>query len=144
MWWERDLNRQPAIRPSFRIVRAGSSAESFSFEIWNPFTGTYQPVSSMEQGLRRVEQLSALIRQMWLHSHPKRSLLIDVPTPRGNGGNDGPDLYAWAEFRISASAYRTYDTRRSDRLAWIRVAGMTEATERTCGTIGYPRQPAGA
>jgi hypothetical protein len=137
-------NRQRANRASLRITRLRSvPATCFKFDVWNPFTGSYQPVASIEEGIRRTEQLAALICQMWLHRHPKRNLLIDTPDHWVNGVDDGPDPNVWAELWINATSQRSYDTRRFDRLIWVRAAGMSEATSTTCATVGCaPPTPA--
>jgi hypothetical protein len=49
--------------------------------VWNPFTGLYQQVDSIDIGLRRINELTRLICQMWLQRHPKQDTLIDVPDP---------------------------------------------------------------
>jgi hypothetical protein len=68
-------------RPSLKITRhAGPCrAGNFTFEVWSPFTGHYQVVASIEDGMRRVDQLADLIYQMWLQRHPKQNALADVP-----------------------------------------------------------------
>lgn len=119
--------------PSLKITRREDQthANSFIFEVWSPFTASYQPVDSISDGLRRLHELADLIGQMRLRSHPKLEALTDVP---------GPDLYdppRWAEFRINAMTYRSYDTRRYDRPRWLRVTGMVQAAEATCAGVGY-------
>jgi len=141
---ESRMHRQRASRPSLRITRAASvPAKGFRFDVWSPFTGSYQPVPSIEEGVRRIEQLAALFCEMWLHSHPKRNLLVDTPNCRGTSVDDEPDPSTWAELRINATSQRSYDTRRSDRLIWVRAAGISEATATTCATVGCaPPAPA--
>src|SRR6478672_4873541 len=60
---EHHVNRQKLSRPSLKITRQvdQKDAGAFSFEVWNPFTGLYQPVDSVQDGLRRVADLAALI-----------------------------------------------------------------------------------
>jgi hypothetical protein len=125
--------RQTLRRPSLRITRHRDKARtsSFTFEVWSPFTGVYQPVESMETGLRRVVELAGLICQMWLQRHPKQDALADAPDA------DGTDATEWAEFRINATTYRSYDTRRHDRPGWARATGLIHATETTCARVGY-------
>ena len=127
------MNRQRLHRPSLRITRSADRdrANSFTFEVWSPFTGNYQPVDSVKDGVRRVDQLAGLICQMWLQRHPKQDALADVPDP------DGADHAQWAEFRINATTYRSYDTRRHDRQGWTRASGMNQAVETTCAKVGY-------
>ena len=81
--------------------------------------------------MRRVEDLAGLIGQMWLQRHPKQSVLADVPDV------DRTDGVKWAEFRISATAQRSYETRRFDRPGWMRATGLSEAAETTCTKVGY-------
>jgi hypothetical protein len=109
----------------------GSESDGFAFEIWNPFIGAYQPIGSIGDAMRRVDELAGLIGQMWLQRHPKQNVLADVPDV------DGADGVHWAEFRISATALRTYETRRFDRPGWMRAGGLTQAAETTCAKVGY-------
>lgn len=124
--------RQKLHRPSLKITRHADHAQasSFTFEVWSPFTGNYQPVDSIEDGLRRVDHLAGLICQMWLQRHPRQDALADVPD------TDGTDTVEWAEFRINATTYRSYDTRRHDRPGWARATGLTQAAETTCARVG--------
>jgi len=125
--------RQTLRRPSLKITRHTNQtrSSSFSFEVWSPFTADYQPVESIEAGLRRVDQLAGVICQMWLQRHPMQNALTDTPNA------DNSDTAEWAEFRINATTYRTYDTRRHDSRGWARATGLTHATEATCGRVGY-------
>ena len=129
------MNRQRPRRPSLKITRYAdqTSTNSFGFEVWSPFTANYQKVDSIEEGLRRVDELAGLICQMWLQRHPKQDTLADAPEA------DGADTVQWAEFRINATTYRSYDTRRFDRPTWMRATGMIEAAETTCNEVGYVR-----
>ncbi len=127
------MNRQRLSRPALRITRHADRerTDRFTFEVWNPFTGLYQPVDSIDIGMRRINELTQLICQMWLQRHPKQDALIDVPDP---GENDGAE---WAEFRVNATTFRSYDTRGFDRLGWMRAAGLLQAAKATCGKVGY-------
>jgi hypothetical protein len=129
------MNRQRPRRPSLKITRHADQtrANSFGFEVWSPFTGNYQKVDSIEDGLRRVDELAGLICQMWVQRHPKQDTLADAPDA------DGTDTDQWAEFRINATTYRSYDTRRFDRPNWMRATGMIQAAEATCNRVGYVR-----
>jgi len=80
--------------------------------------------------------LADLISRMWLRRHPKQDALGDVPVARAQDGS------RWAEFRINATAYKSYDTRYDDRPGWARVAGVTQATAMTCSKAGYALPPA--
>jgi hypothetical protein len=127
------LIRQRLNRPSLKITRQVDRPDlgSFNVEVWNPFTGFYQPVDSVQEGMRRVTMLAGLIRQMWLQRHPKQHDLSDVPdTAVTNGGE-------WAELRINPTTYRSYDTRRYDRPVWMRAVGMAQAVALTCSRVGY-------
>lgn len=120
-------------RPSLRITRRDDQDQSgsFTFEVWSPFAGSYQPVESIEDGLRRVRDLADLIYQMWLRKHPKQTLLVNVPEADRFSGAQ------WAEFRINPVTYRSYDTRHGDRPEWARAAGISQAATMTCVRSGY-------
>jgi hypothetical protein len=137
---EHHVNRQKLGRPSLKITRQVDQKDSgaFSFEVWNPFTGLYQPVDSVQDGLRRVADLAGLICQMWLQRHPKQSGLTDAPDVGAGNRTE------WAEFRINPTTYRSYDTRRHDRPAWMRAVGMIQAVEVTCARVGYALPASGA
>jgi hypothetical protein len=127
------VNRQRLSRPSLRITRRADheGTNSFVFEVWSPFVGQYQLVESIDIGLRRIDELTTLICQMWLQRHPKQATLFDVPDPQQNDGVE------WAEFRINATTFRSYDTRGHDRLGWMRAAGLAQAAKAACGMVGY-------
>jgi len=129
------MNRQRPRRPSLKITRhADDTRENhFGFEVWSPFTGNYQPVASIEEGLRRVDELAGLICQMWVQRHPKQDTLADAPDAIGTG------TVQWAEFRINATTFRSYDTRRFDRPTWMRAPGMAQAADAICSRVGYVR-----
>lgn len=127
------MNTQRLSRPSLKISHQTGQQHvgGFIFEVWNPFTGCYQLVDSIQDGLRRIGELSTVICQMWLQRHPKQQELMDAP--------DGADVEGseWAEFRINPTTYRSYDTRRHDRPGWIRAVGIKQAVELTCTRVGY-------
>jgi hypothetical protein len=129
------VNRPRMNRPSLKITRqaSGSDADGFAFEVWNPFTGNYQPSGSIEDAMQRVEKLAGLIGQMLVQRHPKQDLLTDVPDVVRT------DDIQWAEFCINATRYPSYDTRRFDRPGWTRATGLVQATEVTCTKVGYAR-----
>jgi hypothetical protein len=106
-------------------------ASSFIFEVWNPFAGINQRVSTMEDGLRRVRALANLIFQMGLRKHPKQALLVNVPDV------DGQDGGLWAEFRVNPTLFRSYDTRHRGQPAWAHSTGIHQATMTTCDKSGY-------
>lgn len=124
--------RQRLYRPSLKITRAAGQSEvsGFRVEVWSPFTGSYQAEDSIETGLGRMDQLAALICQMWLQRHPKFDALTDAP------GATGADIAEWAEFRVNPTTARSYDTRRHDRPDWARATGLAQAIETTCMKVG--------
>ena len=81
--------------------------------------------------MRRVNELATLICQMGVQRHPKQHLLADVPEAQASDDTD------WAEFRINATTFRSYDTRRSDKPDWLRATGLLHAAETTCAKVGY-------
>jgi hypothetical protein len=127
------VNRRRLHRPSLKITRRADRrrASHFGFEVWNPFVSDYQSVDSIEDALRRVGELAELICGMWLQRHPKQDALADVPDAVATDGS------RWAEFRINATTFRSYDTRYDDRPAWARAAGLTQAAATTCARVGY-------
>ena len=88
--------------------------------------------------MARVAELADLICRMWLQRHPKRDVLVDVPDAAATDGT------RWAEFRINATTFESYDTRYDDRPGWARAAGMTQAAATTCTRVGYIPPPANA
>ena len=121
-------------RPSFKITRHAEAewGGDFSCEVWNPFVGAYQRVSSVEDGVTRVGKLADLIYRMRLRRHPKQDVLIDVPeTAAADGAR-------WAEFRINASTLRTYDTRSDGQPAWVRTTGLVQAATAVRAKVGHP------
>ncbi len=71
-----------AASPTLRITRHGNAgvAGDFAFDVWNPFTGRYQPAVSLPEGLRRVDELASLIGQMHARKHPRQAALTDAPS----------------------------------------------------------------
>jgi hypothetical protein len=63
-----------------------SQPSRFVVEVWNPFVGAYQAVVSVQEGLRRVRELSDLICQMWWQRRPKLDALSDVPNAVASNG----------------------------------------------------------
>ncbi len=126
------MHRRKPSRPSLKITRCVDEqrASRLTFEVWSPFVASYQTVASVEAGLRRIDQLARLIYQMRMQGHQKQDLLADVPEA------DRSDSGQWAEFRVSATTHRSYDTRRKDRPHWARAIGMLQAAEATCASVG--------
>jgi hypothetical protein len=131
-------NSRKPTRPSLKVVRHEESAAPihFTFEVWSPFVGAYQPVASIEDGLRRVDELASLIGRMWIQKHPKQHALTDAPDLGVINCTE------WAELRANATPYRSYDTRRSDRPTWVRATGLAQATDMICKRAGYERPKA--
>ena len=127
------MNRRRLCRPSLKITRYPDQRRTshFSVEVWNPFIGAYQPVDTVEDGLTRVGELADLIGRMWLQRHPKRDVLADVPDGVKKDGDH------WAELRINATTFRSYDTRYDDRPTWARAIGMEQAAATICAKVGY-------
>jgi hypothetical protein len=127
------MNRRRLSRPSLKITRHEEQSQPgrFVVEVWNPFASTYQAVVSVQEGLRRVGELSDLICQMWLQRHPKLDALSDVPNAVAMNGE------RWAEFRISGTTFRSCDTRYDERPAWIKAPGIGGATSITCVRVGH-------
>jgi hypothetical protein len=134
------MNRRGLCRPSLKITRSDDQARSsrFRVEVWNPFVHGYQPATSVEEAVIRVSDLANLICRMWLERHPKRDALMDVPVAAEMEGR------RWAELRINATTFRSYDTRSSDRLIWMKATGMNQAAATICLRVGYVLQNAAA
>ncbi len=126
------VDRHRLSRPSLKITRQRIPGETDAFvvEVWNPFTGSYQLADTVEHAMRRVEELASLIHQMQLRHHPKQNLLADAPDV------DGTDELQWAEFRINAATYPSYDTRHFDRLNWMRETDLAHAAKITFAKVG--------
>ncbi len=127
------MNRRGLCRPSLKITRSGDQTEAngFRVEVWNPFLHEYQSVNSVEEGVTRVSELANLIGHMWLERHPKRDALLDVPVAGEMEGRH------WAELRINATTFRSYDTRSDDRPTWAKATGMKQAAATICSKVGY-------
>lgn len=134
------MNRRGLCRPSLKITRSDDQVRSsqFQVEVWNPFVHGYQPVTSVEEGVLRASDLANLICRMWLGRHPKRDALMDVPTAADIHGR------RWAELRINATTFRSYDIRSNDRLTWTKATGMKQAAATICVRVGYVLQNAAA
>ena len=50
----------------------------------------------------------------------------------------------WAEFRINATTFRSYDTRSDDRPAWAKATDMKQAAATVCLKVGYMLESAAA
>ena len=134
------MNRRGLCRPSLKITRTDDSPEAdrFCVEVWNPFVHKYEPVDSVDVGVSRVGDLANLIGRMWLQRHPKWDVLMDVPVAAKVDG------LRWAELRINATTFRTYDTRSDDRPTWAKAASMKLAAATICSKLGYVAQGAAA
>ena len=130
---ETHVKKRALCRPSFRLTRRTNKGQPSDFiaEVWNPFLHAYQPVASVQDGLRRIGELADLIGRMWSRRHPKRDALEDVPNPATSNEE------RWAEFRVNGTVFRSYDTRYNDRPAWVKSAGMMEAATTICTRMGH-------
>ena len=92
-------------RPSLKITRHDDLKPpgDFSFEVWNPITTRYEPMTSLADGLNRVTDLAKEVRQMWVRHDPALSSLKDAPDPAED------DETEWAEFRVSAQSRLVYE-----------------------------------
>jgi len=131
-----------AVSPTLRITRHQDMETSgnFSFDVWNPFTGTYQSVPSLLEGVRRLDELASLITQMYARRHPKRLALMDAPSVDAPNAADSSvsTENEWAELRVNLAERPTYDTRRSDQLIWIRSRdGKVQAAKTICNSVGF-------
>ena len=127
------MNRRVLCRPSLKITRSGDQTEAnrFCVEVWNPFLHEYQAINSVQEGVTRVDELANLIGRMWVERHPKLDNLRDVPNAAAMDGR------RWAEFRINATTFRSYDTRSDDRRSWTRATGIKQAATAICTKVGY-------
>lgn len=134
------MNRRDLCRPSLKITRSGDQPEAngFCVEVWNPFLHEYQPINSVEEGVARVADLANLIGRMWVERHPKRDALKDVPSETAINGR------RWAELRVNATTFRSYDTRSDDRLIWAKATGLKHAAMTICSKVGYVLPPSPA
>ncbi len=116
-----------------KIIRQDDRAPpaNASFEVWNPIISNYEPMASLNHGLRRQTQLGEAVRMMWVQQDPARSSLTDAPDPA-----DGEDT-EWAEFRVSTQANRVYETRNFDQPGWKKAMNRTAAIETICNEVGY-------
>jgi hypothetical protein len=135
------MNRVQPGRPSLKITREVDHRwdSHFIVEVWNPFVSAYQAASSVESGLTRVGELADLIGRMWLQRHPKRAVLVDTPDAAATDGTK-----TWAELRINATTFRSYDTRYDARPAWAWAASISQAAATTCTRVGYALPPPNA
>ena len=120
-------------RPSLKITRHDDRKPpgDVSFEVWNPITVSYEPMASLNHGLRRQSELAEKVRVMWVQQNPARSSLTDVPDPSDDDDTE------WAEFRVSAQANRVYETRNFDQTGWKKAMNRTAAIETICNEVGY-------
>jgi hypothetical protein len=127
------MNRRRLTRPSLKITQQVDQRQDSQLivELWNSFVGAYQGAGSVEDRLVRVDALADLICWMWLHEHPTRDVLVDVPDAAATEG------VRWAEFRINATTIKSYDARYHARSEWARAAGMKQAAAITCTRVGY-------
>ena len=120
-------------RPSLKITRHDDRKPPLdvSFEVWNPISASYEPVASLDHGLRRQSELAEKVRVMWVQKNQARSSLKDAPDPTEGDNTE------WAEFRVSAQANRVYETRNFDQPGWKKAMNRTAAIETICNEVGY-------
>lgn len=124
------------IRPSLRIMRYDQRPPpaDVSLSVWNPITGSFEPMASLDHGLRRQSELADKVRMMWVQQDPARSSLRDAPDPSDDDDTE------WAEFRVSAQANQMYETRNLDQPGLKKAMNRTAAIETTCNEVGYVPQ----
>ena len=124
---------QTVSRPSVKVPRHDDRAppQDVPFEVWNPITGSYEPMASLDYGLRRQSELAEKVRMMWVQQDPARSTLTDPPDPADDDDTE------WAEFRVSAQTRLVYETRNFDQPGWKKAMNRTGAIETTCNEVGY-------
>jgi len=120
-------------RPSLKITRHDDREPpgDVAYEVWNPFTATYEPQSSLDDGLLRVGELAEQVRQMWVRHDPTLSSLKDAPDPAED------DETEWAEFRVGAQARLVYETRNFDQRGWQKAMNRSAAVETICNEVSY-------
>jgi hypothetical protein len=120
-------------RPSLKITRHDDRKPPLdvSFEVWNPISASYEPVASLDHGLRRQSELAEKVRVMWVQKNQAQSSLKDAPDPTEGDNTE------WAEFRVSAQANRVYETRNFDQPGWKKAMNRTAAIETICNEVGY-------
>jgi hypothetical protein len=120
-------------RSSLKITRHDDRKPpgDFSFEVWNPITTRYEPMTSLADGLNRVTDLAEEVRQMWVRHGPALSSWKDAPDPAED------DETEWAEFRVSAQAKLVYETRNFDQREWRQARNRIAAIQTICNEVGY-------
>ena len=120
-------------RPTLKIIRQDDRAPlaNASFEVWNPITSNYEPIASLNHGLRRQTKLAEAVRMMWVQRDPALSSLNDAPESVADDNTE------WAEFRVSVWAKRVYETRNFDQQVWKKAMNKTAAIETICNEVGY-------
>jgi hypothetical protein len=120
-------------RPSLKISRNDEREPpgDVAFEVWNPFTASYEPMASLDGGLFRIGDLAEQVRQMWVRHDPALSSPKDAPDAAHDDGTE------WAEFRVSAQARLVYETRNFDQPEWKKAVNRSAAVETICNEIGY-------
>ncbi len=120
-------------RPTVKIIRQDDRAPpaNASFEVWNPTTSNYEPMASLNHGLRRQTKLAEAVRMMWVQQDPAWSSLTDAPESVADDDSE------WAEFRVSVWANRVYEIRNFDQQVWKKAMNKTLAIETICNEVGY-------
>ena len=122
-------------RPSLKIIRHDDREppEDVTFEVWNPITANFEQMTSLNDGLLRLDELAERVRLMWVRLDRARACLKDAPDPAKDDDNE------WAELRVNAQANRVYETRNFDQREWKKAMRMTAAVETICMELGYIR-----
>ena len=89
---------------------------------------------------RPSPQPASRSRPPCIHGSQREPHLRGVPFGRRYGVPFARRLTAdtaeWAEYRINATTYRSYDTRRHDKLNRTKAISLVQAAETTCARIG--------
>jgi hypothetical protein len=120
-------------RPSLKITRRDDRQppENVAFEVWDPITATYDPVVSLKAGLSRISELAEQVRQIWVRHDPGQASLRDAPDAAEDDDTE------WAEFRVTAQARLSYETRNFDQRGWMKAMNRKVAVQTICNEIGY-------
>jgi len=134
--WRRPFQENHVSQPSLRITHfeAELPPADYVFEVWNPMEQRYEKAATFEQAMDRVQRLAGAIREMWVSKDEQLDALPSPPPPV-----EGTEF---AEFRVTAQAQRSYDTRSFDSPEWTHFRGyISQAAERISGEVGFVLAP---